>query len=74
MKKLYTVTITYSAVVLAESEADAMEYSDILHEIPMTEAEEIDPERLLLPPGWSIHSLVYHEGHHDLTVAQALNQ
>jgi hypothetical protein len=68
MKKLYTVTITYSAVVFAESEADAMEYSDILDEIPMTEAEELTQ----LPPGWSIHSLVYHEGHHDLTVAQAM--
>ena len=70
MKKLYTVTITYSAVVLAESEADAMEYSDVIDEIPITAAEEFDQ----LPPGWSIHSLVYHEGDHDMTIFGGLHQ
>lgn len=79
MKKLHVVEVCYTVFVLAESEAEAVRWTDAnVRKVvsdqsdPDLSAVEVHPGSPIYPPGWDEECLVYgpHEG--DITVAQAL--
>lgn len=75
---LYSVQIMIEAVVMAEDKFDAEDYVDqiIDNEYKSVCVSKIDHKNLKfsLPPGWSINTLIYHEGDKDLSVADAVDQ
>lgn len=76
MSKLYIVRIEVEAFVLADSEQDACGQSrDVLRDLRVddfaTAAEWSPGDRV--PAGWKDGDLVYHDGHEDITAAQAMS-
>lgn len=75
---LYRVEVRFEAVVMAEDKFDAEDYVDqiIDNEHKDIIISKIDHEHLRfgLPPGWSINTLIYHEGDKDLSVADAVDK
>ena len=69
--KLHIVTITYTALALAESEADALSLADDIErdEPPNRVAAPFFGE---LPPGWDMRCGVYHAGSDNIDVRAAI--
>lgn len=69
--KLYAVSISYKAYVLAEDEETI---EDHISEIKSWENDEVEfYETKTNCLGWTADCLVYHEGANDITIRQALN-
>ncbi len=69
--KLHIVTITYTALALAESEADALSLADDIerYEPPVRSAAPFVGK---LPPGWNMRCGVYHAGSDNIGVRAAI--
>lgn len=77
MSHLYTVQVTVEALVIADSEAEAMGYAkDVITTEPDRDvwAGRLPRNGLQLPTGWDMDTLVYHRDQRaeDITVRQAL--
>jgi len=70
MKKLYTVEVKYTGVVLAESKEDAESF---LLEVRDTCNASVSAETMtILPWPWDYDEYVIHGGIDDITVKQAI--
>jgi hypothetical protein len=71
--KLWIVTVEVDALVLAETAADAREFSDdIVRDVaPLDNCASARPYRGSLPMNWDADAFVYHDGNSDLTARDA---
>lgn len=72
-KKLYVVEITHTLVVLADDETDASEIAwGARHDVESPDVDVSKMEHAWYPAGWDRNCNVYHDGHGDITMEQAI--
>jgi hypothetical protein len=69
-QKLYLVELTFTGIVMAESEGEALQYASDIKELE-PDMEHVATLGALLPGTWKPADIIFHAGGNDLTVTQA---